>query len=347
MKKNILVLLILGLLVFAGCAKKEEQKSNGQSEEPKEVIEEKVEKVNIIDLESNSRPYAVVINNYPDATKVQTGLNEAYIIYELPIEGGMTRSVALYKDKTDVKIGTVRSARHDYLDYVLENDAIFVHFGWSKKAMQQIPQLGIDNIDGNSADPSAFWRENPKGLATEHTVYTNLSTIIDYNKNTKKYRTTTDVKPSLNYVTEEVNLSEHDDSKKTNSVELVYSGSYTVKFNYNEKTKKYDRFINGSSHKDYFTKEQFDSKNIIVILLDWGVVAEYADAAGNNYLDLYNTGTGQGYYITNGYSKKITWEKKNRDSETIYKYADGTIVDINDGNTYIMFHSNGQTLSIS
>ena len=32
-----------------------------------------------------------IINNYPDSTRVQTGLNEAYIIYEIPIEGGMSR----------------------------------------------------------------------------------------------------------------------------------------------------------------------------------------------------------------------------------------------------------------
>ena len=40
----------------------------------------------------------------------------------------------IVKDKKDVRIGTVRSARHDYLDYVLENDAIFVHFGWNAPA---------------------------------------------------------------------------------------------------------------------------------------------------------------------------------------------------------------------
>ena len=144
MKKNIIILLILGILMLAGCGKVEE--NNSKVEQNKEVLEEKnenIEKIKVIDLESNSRPYAVVINNYPAATKVQTGLNEAYIIYELPIEGGMTRSLALYKDKTDVKIGTVRSARHNYIDYVLENDAIFVHFGWSHEAENQIISMGI------------------------------------------------------------------------------------------------------------------------------------------------------------------------------------------------------------
>ena len=170
--KKIFFLIILCLFIITGCT----DNSDVLQEQiiPKDDAEVIVEKVKIIDYESNTRPYAVVINNFPSAVKVQSGLNDAYIVYEFPIEGGITRSLALYKDKTDVKIGTVRSARHDYLDYVLENDAIFVHFGWSHTAQEDIFKLGIDYIDGNTRDYNAFWRENPESIATEHTVYTNL-----------------------------------------------------------------------------------------------------------------------------------------------------------------------------
>lgn len=342
MKKDIFVLLTIVLLLIAGCSSKEKE-SNALP--LKEKGEEK--KINIIDMDSNTRPYAVVINNFPSAVKVQSGLQEAYIVYEFPIEGGMTRSLALYKDKKDVKIGTIRSARHDYLDYALENDAIFVHYGWSYTAREDIAKLGINYIDGNSSDPSPFWRENPEGLATEHTVYTNLSKIIDYNTNTKGYRDTTDVKPSLKYTTEEVNLKDYDDAIIANNIELSYSGAFKESFSYNVETARYDRYVNGQAHTDYFTKKQYNCKNIIVVLLDWGYVTDHADAAGNNYLDLYNVGKGKGYYITNGYAKEINWSKETRNSQTKYTYLDGTEVDINDGNTWIMFESNSQGVKIN
>lgn len=342
MKKNLLVILTILLLIITGCSKKTED--NKISDEPNNEVQKKV---SIVDLESNSRPYAVVINNFPSAVKVQSGLQEAYMVYEFPIEGSMTRSVALYKDKNDVKIGTVRSARHDYLDYALENDAIFVHFGWSHKAEVEISQLKIDNIDGNYMDPAPFWRENPEKLATEHTVYTNLSNIIDYNNNTKGYRNTTDVKPPLNYTTEEVNLNEQEGSMTANEIEIPYSNWFKVSYSYNEETNRYNRIVNGANHVDYFTKSQYDCKNIIVILIDWGYVSEYADMAGNNYLDLYNTGTGKGYYITNGYAKEINWSKPDRSSQTKYTYTDGTEVEINDGNTWVMFQSNSQGIKIN
>jgi len=334
------LLLTVSLVTGCGCDKKEMKKEKNQKKEPEVKVEEKIK---IIDMDSNSRPYAVVINNYPEATRVQSGLNEAYIVYEIPIEGGMTRSVALFKDKEDVKLGTIRSARQNHLDYALENDAIYVHFGWNVKAKKDIWSLGMEHIDGNSSDPAPFWRENPERLATEHTVYTNLSKIIKYTKDTKKYRTTTEVKPSLNYVTKEVNLK---DGSVADSVSITYSYSYKLKFIYNKETKRYERNINGSTHKDYFKNEVFDTKNILLLTVGTENLSGHQDAAGNNYLNMKNIGTGNGYYITNGYAKEITWKKDSRNSQTTYTYKDGSKVEINDGNTYIVFHSKDNGVNI-
>ena len=318
MKKKIFILIAIALLV-TGCGKevKEESKKENKKEEVK--VEEKVD---IIDLESNSRPYAVVVNNYPEAVKVQSGLNEAYIVYEFPIEGGLSRSLALFKDKQNVKIGTVRSARQNYLDYAMENDAIFVHFGWNHRAEQEIHQFGINNIDGNYMDPKPFWRENPEGLATEHTVYTNLDKIITYAENTKKYKTTTNQENLLNYSVDDMDLSSYENVKIANTVVVPYSDYYNVKFVYNQDSKMYDRYVNGNSHKDYFTKETYSAKNIIVTLLNTGALSSGADTAGNSYLNLYNIGEGNGYYITNGYAIPITWQKNDRGSQTKYLYGD-------------------------
>lgn len=325
-KKIICLLIIVGCIFLTSCGKKVNE--NIINDNYDGTIENK--KVTIIDEESNSRPYAVVINNFPSAVKVQSGLSDAYLIYEIPVEGGMSRSLALFKDKTTSKIGTVRSARHNFLDYVMENDAIFVHFGWSHYAQDDVKNLGINNINGLS--DSSFWRENPEGLATEHTAYTGLDKVIEVVKN-KGYRTTTEDKGVLNYSVDEIDLSKKDDSLVANNVEIPYSSSYTVKFVYDSDAKNYKRYVNGVEHTDYFTKEQYASKNIIVVKLD------FTNTSDNYYLDLKNVGTGEGYYITNGYAVPIKWEKSDRASKTVYKYLDGTEINVNDGNTYIMIQS--------
>lgn len=329
-KRYLFMMVMISLLICSACGKKEE-KSNNLEKDNIDDTPVVTEKITIIDEESNSRPYAVMVNNYPGAVKVQTGLSDAYLIYEMPVEGGMSRSLALFKDKTTSKIGTVRSARHNFLDYVLENDAIFVHFGYSHYAQSQIPTLGIDNINGLSDSP--FWRENPEGLATEHTAYTGLDKLIEVAKS-KGYRLTTDNKGVLNYSVDEIDLSEKSDSLVANNVGITYSNNYyEVSFEYDSDAKNYKRYVNGVAHTDYFTKEHYTAKNIIVVKLS------FENTDDNYYLELHNIGSGEGYYITNGYAVPIKWEKSDRSSKTIYKYLDGTEINVNDGNTYIMMQS--------
>ena len=58
------------------------------------------------------------------------------------------------------------------------------------------------------------------------------------------------------------------------------------------------------------------------------------------------SGTGTGYYITNGYAVPITWTKTSRSAQTIYKYIDGTEITVNDGNTFIQIQPINQVTSI-
>ena len=85
-----------------------------------------------------------MINNHK-AARPQSGLQEAYIVYEFMVEGGITRMMALYRDNASAKIGSVRSSRHYYLDYVLENDAMYFHWGGSPQAYSDMKALKIEH----------------------------------------------------------------------------------------------------------------------------------------------------------------------------------------------------------
>ena len=54
------------------------------------------------------------------------------------VEGGYTRLMAIYKDAKTERIGSVRSSRPYFLDFALENDALYVHFGASEQALADI-----------------------------------------------------------------------------------------------------------------------------------------------------------------------------------------------------------------
>lgn len=73
------------------------------------------------------------------------------------------------------------------------------------------------------------------------------------------------------------------------------------------------------------------AKNIIAYQIDNYTIA--GDDKGRQFLD--NIGSGKAYYFTEGKAVEITWSKKDRGSKTVYSYADGTEITVNDGNTYI------------
>lgn len=327
MKKAVLLFCVCFFLT--GCGKKEEPIILEQPTlEPKTI--------KIVDTNSNTRPIAVVINNSTAAVKVQTGLQQAYMVYEFPVEGGLTRLLALYKDADDLTIGTIRSARHNFLDYVFESDALFVHYGWSHYAKDDIQKLNIKSINGIIDSP--FWRDNPENLAREHTAYTSINKIKDYAKS-KNYPLTTDKGLVFFYSADDV-MDDKENKKQANTVFIPSLPSSSTKYIYDETTKVYKRIVNGKDNIDYSTKKQFTTKNIIVQKINTKFASDHY------YWDLETIGKGDGYYITNGFAVPIKWTKNSRTEKTKYTYLDGREVILNDGNTFIQLQSNNQNLTI-
>ena len=336
----LLIVSIIGIIILSLNLTRQVKTENKKEDNIKEEVkdeEKKEEKLNIIDINSNSRNIAVMINNIKTVWDYQSGLNDAYIVYEMIVEGGFTRLMAIYKDKDTEKIGSVRSARPYFLDYALENDAIYVHFGGSDQALQEVKTLNIENI--NFLYDSGYYRDKSLKLATEHKAFTSMKSIKEQIEK-KKYRSTTESEELLKYNAEEIDLSIKDNSQVANKVTIKFSGSRTTTFEYDNNLKVYKRSQNNKEHIDYTTKEQYTAKNIIT----YQVESRSIDSYGRQ--ELKNIGKGEGYYITNGHLVPITWEKKSRSSKTIYKYMDGSLLEVNDGNTHIEIQPKGKDIVI-
>lgn len=339
---SILAVLFITVITIIICLnlddKKENTDTNDNISEKKE--EPKVEeKLKILDLDSNTRPYAVMINNIKTVWGYQSGLQDAYMVYEIIVEGGYTRLMALYKDKSLDRIGSVRSSRHYFLDYALENDAIYVHFGWSPQAQSDMSSLGVNNI--NFMSYSGYTRDKSLGLASEHTAFTTTTDIME-GASYYGYRTTTEEKPLLDYSVKSVDLSNMEGAIPANKIYIEYSNSRSTSFEYDSVNKVYNRFQNDIIHKDYVTGLQYTAKNIITYQVENYTIR--GDDKGRQTLD--NIGSGTGWYISEGYAVPITWKKSSRSSKTIYKYADGTEIKVNDGNTYIQIQPTSKNLTI-
>ena len=335
MKKKFLIITLL-LVMLCGCGK--EENKNLDDNKNNEVKENETTKVDIVDLDSNKRPLAVMINTHKDA-RPQAGLSDAFIVYELMVEGGITRMLALYtQDFDEEKIGSVRSSRHYYLDYVLENDAIYVHWGGSDIAYEDLSKLKIDRIDGMVYGNKYYTTDSSLKRSVEHTRFTSAD-LIKKGIDKLKLRTTTDDGYLLNYNVEDIDLSKKEGTI-ANEVILKYSNYQTVNYKYNSKEKVYYRYMSGEKHVDLETNEHYKFKNIIAYSIDYNTI----DGKGRQ--DLENIGSGEGVYITNGYSIPIRWSKDGRSSKTKYTYMDGTEIEVSDGNTFIQIYPTTGKLTI-
>lgn len=357
MNKNkiIVIILIIVILAFVGILLNKMFTSNNNEEisatiQEQENAEPIIEgKVDIIDINSKTRPYAIVVNNTDVAVKVQEGLNKAYLVYEIPTEGNTSRLLVFYKDmKEDLVIGTIRSARHNFIDFALESDAIFCCFGWSHYAEDDMKSGSIDYFQGLFGGP--YYRKNPENLASEHTAYTSISKL-DKAVKSKGFRTKSNDTILLNYNVSDVDLSLAQEQKVANIVTIPYgSAPQIASFKYDGNSKMYIRYEDGNECKDHNTKEAVTTKNIIIQKV------KYKMCDDNYYWDLDTIGSGEGYYITNGYAVPIIWSKSNRSSKTKYTYKTGVILDgqnvggqeisVSDGRTWIEVQTTEQKLTI-
>ena len=110
--------------------------------------------------------------------------------------------MAIFKDTNTSLIGPVRSSRHYFLDYALEYDSLYAHYGWSTFAENDIKSLRVNNINGLYVD-SAYWRD--RRIAAPHNVFTNIETLYKSAENLG-YQTTTDEWEALPITSDNVDL---------------------------------------------------------------------------------------------------------------------------------------------
>ena len=339
----VVTILLILLFVLTGCGNKNEEepaieveqgqveeKNDGKTEEVKEEAKAPEFKI----FNGNDRPIAFMIDNNKNA-QPQASLNSTYLVYEIIVEGGESRLMALFKGTVADQVGPIRSARHYFIDYAMENDALYAHLGMSPQAQATFQEFGIQHINGQvydtgkaRTDTSLYWRVKHK--KAPHNAYTNTESILEIAKGFG-WKTTSDKEPVLNYVTEEVELNQ-EDAFAVESVKIPYAKGHTVEYKYNSETGRYTRWSKGKKMFDEMTGEEVTTKNLIITLAENYTLDDGEDKGRQDVLTI---GSLDGYYITNGKAIKIKCNKTSRFEQTQYVDLDGNEIKVNDGNTWI------------
>ena len=280
------------------------------------------------------RPIALMINNIKDAIP-QSGISSADVIYEAPVEGGITRMMAIFENMDGVeKIGSIRSCRLYYLYYALEFDAIYGHAGQAIYADDLLAEDFVNNLSAQEAPVDGICYFRTKDHKAPHNLYTSPEKLEKGIK-AMKYRRDYEEDYEGHYLfCKEGESASLYDTKEANYVAPGYVINHPY-FEYHEDDGLYYRYQYGGEHIDALNDNQLAFKNIILQYSKW-------EDYGDGYLK-FDTGKdayGKGYYITDGKAEKIEWSKDGEYGVTHYYGPDGKEITLNRGKTFVCIIQN-------
>jgi len=188
---SILLVVLTTMLFLAGCGDKGKapatSSSDGDSNPSSATVQENKSSTrnpltgeSVEDKETLlNRSVAVMVNNIKAALP-QRGISDADIIFELPVEGAITRLMAVFSDYKKVpEIGSIRSARHDFVEILKPFNPIYMHIGGSQAGKDAIKANKIDDIDGIAMSNIAFFQDKVRlrTYASEHTWFSNFKLL--------------------------------------------------------------------------------------------------------------------------------------------------------------------------
>ncbi len=294
----------------------------------------------ILPEENDKRYIAVMVNNIK-AAMPQSGIENADVVYEMLEEGGITRLLCLFSEYEDIKeLGPIRSTRDYYQIKALEYNAILTHWGASVYAEQYWEgHPDTNHVDLNGKDNRSAYRKSRPGYAIEHTGFTN-GELIAKSIEADGYSTTKESSYTrmFNFNTEETELS---DGQPATKIQTNYSGSRKPWFEYDAESGLYKRFQYDAPQIDEATGNQLAFKNIII---QFAPHTSRDDGAGS--IDIDFSGSGEGFYATDGKIIPIRWEKNEKFGVTKFRTADGEKLKLNPGKTWVTVFPDTQVSDI-
>jgi len=311
------------------------------------------------------RPLAIMVNNHVQA-RPQFGLSEADLIYEAVAEGGITRFLALFHANDVDKIGPVRSARVYYEDWAAEFNAFYAHWGGAymdddDKAHQDDPdyqftchpeadayakinRIGLPSLDQMWLGTTAYWRENSRGVAMEHTGFTSTQKLYNEAPNRYPEEGWQKFEPFGTWIFKD-DLPEADRPEAGSFEFSFWEGypDYDVRWEYDPKTNEYIRYQGGKKQIDAGNNRELRAKNVIVQFTDQGFFGDK-----KNHLKYKTIGTGKAKVFLDGRVIDAEWHKGAiRERTRFFDATTGEEIQFNRGQIWIEVVPSGNEISYS
>lgn len=295
-----------------------------------------------IDCENwNRRPIAVMQPSDASARPL-AGFYDADMVVEMPVlTTSKTRLMGVYICGNPEEVGSIRSARPDFVHLAKGMDAIFAH--WGRAALDSfIENLNkgmIDNLncngDAGQSIASYCFRKDASDLSRLDSAYVKFDKLIEA-ANDVGYRMTS----NFEGYPHQLDLPEDQRIEKGN-LEIGYYNdkSQVVDYDYDKATNSYIRYWGDVKETDRNNGNLITPKNIVVLLASDNNMEEdphYNNMElGDPWYD--NVDSGEAYYYMNGQEIRGRWskDKSRMDSKLILTDSDGKDIEFVRGQIWV------------
>ena len=279
------------------------------------------------------RPLAISMSNQTQALPMN-GISHADIVFEMLVEGGITRMIGLYQDISNVGlVGSIRSARH-YTACIAESfDAILISAGGSPQAYSHIAERGITHLDEVRGNPHQMFRRDINripGRTVEryHSAVTTGELVTRWLPEIGVRLTHGhDHLNALFFVNDATPV----DGGSADRVVVNFTSSNHSTFTFNNATRAYTMLQPQGNFIDANDNSQPNFTNLLI--LRTSVTPIPGDYAGR--MEIETVGHGSGYFVNGGRAVKIHWFRPGEPYPFIFMRRDGSILTLGRGNTYI------------
>ena len=279
---------------------------------------------------TRNRPFAFVLNNMVVALP-QAGVSHVDILYEFPVEGGITRMLAIIQDISELDtIGSMRSARYYFVSVAESYDAIFAHAGDSYVARAHMSNRGTDNLNGVAGAARFFMRDPARrsSMGFEHSMMAVGERLYEGIPNFG-FRTVheSDFNQTLLF-TENAAPTNGGAAREITARITASKNSYFTYY------PEYGQYFMRQFNRDFIDSETDERVGFTnILLVHTSVTARPGDRAGLRMVE--TTGEGTGFFINGGRYTEIRWSRADETAPFEYTLLDGSPLYLGVGRTFI------------
>nr|WP_320782881.1 DUF3048 domain-containing protein [Streptomyces sp. CRN 30] len=264
---------------------------------------------------------AVKIDNAP-AARPQTGLEAADVVYTEPVEGGLSRLMALYATRLPETVGPVRSARASDLELLRQFDRPTLAFsGAQRKLLPVIDKapLRSEQPDDDS-DSDAYVRDS--GRAAPHNLYLRPGRLMS-------------TAPGAAALTTGFQYGAAPAGGRAVSTRTVRYPAARFTFTWSSGG---DRWLVGMDGEPAVTPggKRLSAATVVVQYVKVRASA-LRDSRGNHSPYVETVGTGRAEVLRGGRAHAATWHRAEAEDGTAFTGADGSAVRFAEGPVWVVF----------